>query len=296
MFEKVTTSLLNGIPPRMAHHLALLGLRYAGFLLSRSVIEDDPFHYSGLVFPNRLGIAAGFDKNGDCIKSLSKLGFGHLEIGSVTNHPRKSHPDAFITRTHDGLINYLGMPNKGFQHANEQIQDSKVKIPLGLNISAVNKAEELLWMTYKSFSDYVVLNLSCPNLEFPLDRLQTVLNNIRHAVQKPILVKLGPDGNHLTLAIMSLRAGMDGFVATNSTRKHPWGRGGLSGASLELRSNRVIRDLRKLDQNALIIGVGGVMDHESYLRKRDAGADLVQVYAGFVRKGPRLIREILRSS
>jgi len=329
--------LLFRLDPEQAHNLTLQMLGAAGELpviervLRRSLWFDPlrPVHAFGLDFPNPLGLAAGYDKDGRAIRGLASLGFGHLELGTVTPLPQAGNPRPRVFRlTRDrALINRMGFPNSGAQNLLEQIQKHRSKgVILGVNIGkgvetpVADAAEDYLALldTFYDEADYLAVNISSPNTPGlrelqERDRLEGLLSSLaarrtllvesgRRYV--PILVKLAPDLSDAALdeACGAIgRSGMDGVIATNTTLSRHGLRdrkrietGGLSGAPLRALAAEVIRKLHGLTGGKLpIVGAGGVFGPEDARAMLDAGASLVQLFTGLVYQGPWLPRRIL---
>ena len=301
-----------------AKRLGLLGL-------FAPKVADQPVKLLGLTFPNSVGLAAGLDKNGDYIDALGSLGFGFIEIGTITPRPQDGNPKPRLFRLpeHNAIINRMGFNNKGVDHLVAQVKKSKYKGVLGINIgknfdTAVEDADrdyEICLEKVYAHADYVTVNISSPNtpglrtLQFG-DSLKSLLGTLKkaqlrlqeqHGKYTPILVKIAPDMDQDETNMVAnslLESEMDGVIATNTTldREAVAGHefageaGGLSGAPVHERSDQVIKWLSlALDGKMPIIGVGGILDGASAATKVEAGAALVQVYSGFIYKGPKLI-------
>jgi len=301
-----------------AKRLGLLGL-------FAPKVVDQPVKLLGLSFPNPVGLAAGLDKNGDYIDALGSLGFGFIEIGTITPRPQDGNPKPRLFRLpeHNAIINRMGFNNKGVDHLVAQVKKSKYKGVLGINIgknfdTAVEDADrdyEICLEKVYAHADYVTVNISSPNtpglrtLQFG-DSLKSLLGTLKkaqlrlqeqHGKYTPILVKIAPDmdqGETNMVANSLLESEMDGVIATNTTldrdavagHEFAGEAGGLSGAPVHERSDQVIKWLSQaLDGKMPIIGVGGILDGASAATKVEAGAALVQVYSGFIYKGPKLI-------
>ncbi|MCK6695720.1 MAG: quinone-dependent dihydroorotate dehydrogenase, partial [Thermoanaerobaculia bacterium] len=287
----------------------------------------------GLTFPNPVGLAAGFDKDGKHIEGLACLGFGFIEVGTVTPKPQDGNPRPRLFRlpADRALINRMGFNNEGLEALTDRLRRLREKrmpggVIIGGNIGK-NKitpneqaADDYLhcFETLFPYVDYFVVNVSSPNTpglrelqeKAPLTRLLQILQekNRAHAQPKPLLLKIAPDLNESQLddiAAIVRDTGLSGVIATNTTVSREGlstptttvdkiGAGGLSGAPLRARSAAVIRYLReKLGAGPVIIGVGGIDSAEAAREKLEAGADLVQVYSGLVYEGPGLVRNIL---
>jgi dihydroorotate dehydrogenase len=321
-------------PPELAHELALESLRLGHalgtnrFLCSRPTL---PVTVMGLEFPNPVGLAAGMDKNGDYIDALGDLGFGFIEVGTVTPRPQPGNPKPRVFRLEKarGMINRLGFNNKGVDHlvarAERRRFDGILGINIGKNFDTPNEraVDDYLHCFDKVYpvADYITVNISSPNTkglrdlqgEEALNKLLRALGNRRrelaelHGRRVPVAVKLAPDlDSSAVQAIVSAitRNSIDAVIATNTTidrqavegQRHAAETGGLSGAPLFEKSNEVLAELRQaLPGEVSIIGVGGVLDGDDAAHKVTLGADLVQFYTGFVYRGPDLIAESVRA-
>lgn len=275
----------------------------------------------GTSFPNPVGMAAGFDKNAEVTPALKALGFGFVEVGTVTPEPQPGNPRPRLFRLpeDEALINRLGFNSQGAEAVRNRLMEASVpSIPLGVNIGKMNDSDReqaiddfrTVFNKLAEFPDYVVVNVSCPNTPHEFDEqhpnylheLFTMLTT-ENDDEIPLLVKVGPDEDRAGLEALTPlieEFDIDGVIATNTTTERPgltspnqaeWG--GLSGPPLEERSNQTIRTLSELIDRP-IIGVGGVRDAESAYRKIRAGASLVQLYTGFVYGGPSTTRNINR--
>ena len=330
----LTRPFLFGLDPEQAHDLTLGALaRIQHTPLVCAVAQarvDDPVTVAGLRFPNRIGLAAGLDKNGRCIDGLGAMGFGFIEVGTVTPMAQSGNPKPRMFRLPQAqaLINRLGFNNDGLDVFIANVKRSRFRSQggvLGLNIGknaatpiehAVDDYMLCLDAVY-AHADYVTVNISSPNTA-NLRTLQsdTALDALLSAVQKrraqlhrqhgrsvPVFVKIAPDLDAEQVGVIAAtlkKNGIDGVIATNTTiardtvKGLPHGEetGGLSGAPVLAASNRVIAQLRAaLGVGFPIIGVGGVMSGADARAKIAAGADLVQVYTGFIYQGPALIPE-----
>ncbi len=325
-------TILFGLDPEDAHDLTLAALaRLQHTPLVCTVAQprvDDPVTIAGLRFPNRIGLAAGLDKNGRCIDGLGAMGFGFVEVGTVTPQAQPGNPKPRIFRLPEAraLINRLGFNNDGLDAFLANVKRASFRAQggiLGLNIGknaatpmarAVDDYLIGLAGVYPH-ADYVTVNISSPNTknlrelqsDEALDALLVAIQQRREALQRehgravPVFVKIAPDLDEAQITLIAAtlkRNGIDGVIATNTTivrdavahLMHGKEAGGLSGAPVLEASNRVIRALRaELGSSYPIIGVGGVMSAADALAKREAGADLVQIYTGFIYEGPPLI-------
>ena len=296
----------------------------AMYLIEDKRLERNLF---GITFKNPVGLAAGFDKNAVLYNELANFGFGFIEIGTVTPKGQEGNPKKRLFRLKDdqGIINRMGFNNDGLETAIEQLKKNKGKLVIGGNIGKntqtspqnyTNDYEEC-FKGLHPYVDYFVLNVSCPNVgsheklndkEYLLELILAIQNlNLLEPTQKPILLKIAPDLNNNQLdEIIEIVAEtkIDGIIASNTStsrsglkasKKHlqEIGNGGLSGLPIKEKSTRVIKYLKDTSNKAFpIIGVGGIHSAEDALEKIEAGADLVQIYTGFIYEGPGLIKQI----
>jgi dihydroorotate dehydrogenase len=314
-----------------AHHLTLTSLQTAQRLglmsLAASRPASDPRTVMGLTFPNPVGLAAGLDKNGEVIDALATLGFGFVEIGTITPLPQPGNPKPRLFRIPEaqGIVNRMGFNNEGVDALIENVKRSSFKGILGINIgkNAVTPIEKAaddylicLRKVYEHAS-YVTVNISSPNtknlrqlqggdeLDALLAQLKAEQENLaqQHGRYVPVAVKIAPDldaDQIRNIAALLMRHRIDGVIATNTTLSRegveglPHGNetGGLSGAPVRNKSTAVIRQLAAELQGALpIIGVGGILDGADAAEKMQAGAALVQIYSGLIYRGPALVAE-----
>lgn len=293
------------------------------------VVEDARLERKlfGLTFKNPVGLAAGFDKNAVLYNELANFGFGFIEIGTVTPKGQAGNPKKrlFRLKADQGIINRMGFNNEGLEAAIKQLKKNKGKLIIGGNIgkNTQTKPEDYTedylacFNALHPYVDYFVLNVSCPNVgshaklndkEYLLELIGAVQKaNKTFTTQKPILLKIAPDLNKGQLdEIVALIAetNLDGVIASNTSTDRTGlkaseaeleqiGNGGLSGQPIKEKSTQVIKYLADKSNKAFpIIGVGGIHSAEDALEKIEAGADLVQIYTGFIYEGPKLIKEI----
>ncbi len=335
----LTRPFLFGLDPEVAHDLTLGALaRIQRTPLVCAVLQprvDAPVTVAGLRFPNRIGLAAGLDTNGGCIDGLAAMGFGFIEVGTVTPlaQPGNPKPRMFRLPQARALINRLGFNNEGLRAFVANVQRARFRSRggiLGLNIgknaaTPIDRAVDDYLLCLDGVyphADYVAVNISSPNTrdlrslqsDGALDGLLGALRERRDALARvhgrsvPLFVKIAPDLEPAQIAAIatSLRANaIDGVIATNTTiardavahLPHGAEAGGLSGAPVFEASNRVVAALRAaLGPAYPIIGVGGVMSAADARAKIDAGADLVQLYTGFIYEGPELVGKAARAT
>ena len=330
---------LFGLDPEQAHELTLGSLaklqNTPAMCLWQQPRVADPVTVAGLKFPNRIGLAAGLDKNGRCIDGLGAMGFGFIEVGTVTPkaQPGNPKPRMFRLPAADALINRLGFNNEGLDAFVANVQRARsfraAGGVLGLNIGKnaatpiEHAVDDYLIGLEGVFphADYVTVNISSPNTknlralqsDEALDALLSALQARRQALAAsqhrtvPMFVKIAPDLDEAQVGVIAAtirKNGLDGVIATNTTiardavqgQPHADEAGGLSGRPVFEPSNRVIRLLRAaLGPGFPIIGVGGVLNGADAQAKIDAGADLVQVYTGLIYRGPALVSEAARA-
>lgn len=281
----------------------------------------------GLKFENPVGLAAGFDKNAVLYNELANFGFGFIEIGTVTPKGQAGNPKKRLFRLKDdkGIINRMGFNNDGIAAAIENLKQNKGKVIIGGNLgkntttTPENYTQDYceVFTALHPYVDYFVLNVSCPNVgshaklndkDYLVELISACQKlNEKEAKQKPILLKIAPDLNQIQLdEIIELvkETKIDGVIASNTStnreglkaskeRLAKIGNGGLSGQPIKAQSTAVIKYLAEKSKKAFpIIGVGGIHSAEDALEKIDAGADLVQIYTGFIYEGPSLIKKI----
>ena len=321
--------------PEFAHHLAMKSLKIANYLGFLNLISKKPQCkprvVMGLKFTNPIGLAAGLDKNAEYIDCLSKLGFGFIEVGTVTPRPQPGNPKprSFRLTKEEGIINRFGFNNDGIDKVIENIKESKFKGILGINIgknydTPIDKAvDDYLACFRKSYllASYITLNVSSPNTKNlrklqegeSLDELLKKIKREQKILYKkykkyvPFLLKISPDNTNAQLSFICkllIRYKIDGVIATNTTisrsevnkSKMRNESGGLSGRPLRSSSLKTLKFLKiNLNGKIPIIGVGGIMSGEDGKEKVDNGADLIQIYSGLIFKGYRLIHELCRA-
>jgi len=334
MFYDLVRKALFATDPETAHELTLESLRLGHRLGATRLMcksSSQPVSCMGLEFPNPVGVAPGLDKNGDCFEALGSLGFGFVEIGTITPRPQPGNPKPRVFRLPEAqaMINRLGFNNKGVDHLVRRVKRHSFKGILGINIGKnfdtpiENAADDYLHCLDKvyPYADYITVNISSPNTANlralqggkELDGLLSSISERRseladtHDRRVPIAVKVAPDQEDGALEVIAeviTRHGMDAVIATNTTLdrdavsglEHGTEAGGLSGAPLKEKADRVLADLRSLlPPEVALIGVGGITTGQDAVDKLDLGADLVQFYTGMVYRGPELLNECLKA-
>ncbi|MBV8656897.1 MAG: quinone-dependent dihydroorotate dehydrogenase [Burkholderiales bacterium] len=335
MLYPLVRPLLFAFEPETAHKLTFTGLEalhsmgFATVLGSREASR--PVEVMGLTFPNPVGLAAGLDKNGDHIDALADLGFGFIEIGTVTPRPQPGNPQPRMFRLPGakGIINRMGFNNGGLDTLIRNVEASQYRGVLGINIgknfdTPIEKANDdylaCLTAVYP-YASYITVNISSPNTKnlrqlqqsSELERLLSALKDeqarltVRHGRYAPLALKIAPDleaDQVMEIARLLVEYRFDGVIATNTTlsrvgvegMRHGNETGGLSGAPVRQKSTAVVRALASaLGGKVPIIGVGGILEGAHAAEKIDAGASLVQVYSGLIYRGPGLVAECIRA-
>ena len=330
VIARTSLPILTRLDPELAHDLGLAALRWLRPLLqAQSYPAELSVRCLGLSFAHPLGLAAGFDKNGDCLDALGAMGFSHVELGTVTPRPQPGNPKPRMFRIPEAgaLINRMGFNNKGVDHLVTQVSRSRYRgirgISIGKNFDTPleNAQDDYVTCLRKVYTiaDYIAVNISSPNTarlrelqaREGLDRILGALLEERRVLQErhgkrlPLLVKVAPDltPEQISALARDLRAlEVDGVIATNTSISRDGlvnasaaaESGGLSGAPLHPLSVAVISQLRmELGAGFPIVGVGGIVNAEHARATLHAGANLVQVYTGFAYRGPELLDEII---
>ncbi len=301
------------LDPETAHHLALRGVRLSRPLRALRRDVGDPVEVFGLRFPNRVGLAAGYDKDAVAWRALSGLGFGHIEIGTVTPLPQLGHPRPRIHRfpEHQALINRMGFPSAGAEAVVRRLSPRRPRgVILGVSIGPnattppQRRREDYLTLVdrFRALADYLAVNVSSPNTAGLRDLEGAPLGELLSAVRDraagtPVLVKLSPDLEDLeSAAATAERAGIAGIIVGNTTLTRPgFGAdtppGGLSGAPLGPAAVRALQRVVAVTRLP-VIACGGIMNEADAAERTAAGAALVQIYTGLVYRGPGLARKI----
>ena len=332
MYSLLRAALFK-LPPETAHHLTLSSLNtvYKLGLSIAQAIPNDTRSVMGLNFPNPVGLAAGLDKNGECINGLASLGFGFIEIGTTTPLPQPGNPKPRLFRLPEaqGIINRMGFNNMGVDALIANVERANYRGILGINIGKnaatpmENAAGDYLTCLHRVYAhaSYVAVNISSPNtrnlrqlqdeaaLDDLLSRLKAEQQMLadKHGKYVPIALKIAPDLEDEQIAQIAnllMRHRIDGVIATNTTLSregianltHGNETGGLSGAPVRDKSTAVIRKLTRHLQGELpIIGAGGILSGNDAVEKIEAGASLVQLYSGLIYRGPKLVSECAKA-
>ena len=325
--------LLFKLDAEQAHHFTLDGLAraYRLGLLQKVAHHTCPTTLMGLSLPNPIGLAAGLDKNGQYIDALAALGFGFIEVGTVTPKAQAGNPKPRLFRVpeHQAVINRMGFNNQGIDAMIQNIEKSRFNGILGINIGKnattpiENAADDYLLCLEKAYAHagYITVNISSPNTQNlralqGSDELSALLSALKnkqahlaaaHGRYVPLAVKIAPDLNEQQVADIAhaaMQTEIDGIIATNTTidksalGHHPLAgeQGGLSGAPVREASNRVLKQLlAELEGRLPVIGVGGILSGADAAAKLHMGAAAVQVYSGLIYRGPALVKECLRA-
>jgi len=326
---RIFFSLMRMLPPELAHSVALNALQLLYKLKLIKIFfphrfSETSFTFKGLKFKNKLGIAAGLDKNGDFINSLGALGFGFIEVGTITPKPQFGNPKPRVFRftNQEAIVNRLGFNNRGVDYLVKKLKGRKYNGVLGINIGAnkdstgQKRIDDYIecFQKVSAYADYITVNISSPNTPglrslhskenfLPLFK---AINHVRETENffNPIFIKLSPDENsevisEITKAIKEFN--FDGIIASNtSIEKNNFIfqsktdlSGGLSGKPLLEKSNELLSLVHLREPELLKIGVGGVHNKESFNMKLEKGASLVQIYTSFIYHGPKIINKLL---
>jgi dihydroorotate dehydrogenase len=332
LYERFVRPLLFSLEAETAHHFTIASLRRASHFdpalraLKRFAPPSKPKTLFGLTFPNPVGLAAGLDKNGVALPAWAALGFGFIEIGTVTATAQPGNPKPRIFRlpAQQAVINRLGFNNDGADVVAKRLRGLRESrrwpaVPVGINIgksrtTPLERATDDYLYSFRllrDFADYVTLNVSSPNtpglreLQEPaaLSQLLHAIGSEPGSVAKPVVVKISPDLSPVELeAVLATceENGVAGIIATNTTLDHSSvppeldEEGGLSGAPLGEKSTALVRSIAA-NSKIPVIASGGICNAKSAREKFEAGAQLVQLYTGFVYRGPQLLREIMEA-
>ncbi|MEW6992401.1 quinone-dependent dihydroorotate dehydrogenase [Colwelliaceae bacterium 6441] len=335
MFYSAIRKVFFKFDPETIHELTIKSLKKTGAtplnFAYKQTVMNKPVNVMGINFPNPCGLAAGLDKNGECIRAFDDMGFGFVEVGTVTPRPQPGNekPRIFRLPEANAVINRMGFNNKGVDYLVDQVRKANFNGVLGINIGKnkdtpdENAKDDYIHCMRKvyNFATYITVNISSPNtpglrsLQYgeALDDLLLSLKEEQKSLAEkfnkyvPIAVKIAPDLSESevqSIAQSLIKNNMDGVIATNTTLsregvenlEHGNEQGGLSGQPVKDKSTQVIKLLAKALEGKLpIIGVGGIASGEDAKEKIAAGAQLVQVYTGFIYQGPELVKDIVKA-
>lgn len=331
MLYRLVRPALFSLPEETVHHLTLSALRKGmGHLYPQGFVEK-PVQLMGLTFRNPVGMAAGLDKNADCIDGLAALGFGFIEVGTVTPRPQAGNPKPRLFRLPkaNAIINRMGFNNQGLDYFMQAVRQRRYDGVLGINIGKnattpmENAVDDYLLCLDQVHSEasYVVVNVSSPNTEGLRslqhgDALARLLSTLRERQtyldqqsgrSVPLVIKIAPDNDEDAFHAMGnafVEHGMDGVIVSNTTLDRvgvehlPHGQeaGGLSGQPVKQKSDQALKAMvEALNGKVPVIGVGGIMSAEDALHKKALGAELVQIYTGLIYQGPKLVNDIAKA-
>jgi len=322
---KTIKNMLFKLEPETAHTIAGFGLKTLSTIKSlKEYYKNEYFNSNpilkqnilGMEFANPVGLGAGFDKNGDYIDSIISLGFGYIEVGTVTPKPQKGNdkPRLFRLVEDESIQNAMGFNNKGSDYLIENMKQNIKEYPVGINIgknklTAEDKAlddYEFLLKELESYSDYIVINISSPNTPGLRDLqneefITSLFTMAKDITTKPIFLKIAPDmtsRDAINLCGVAIKAGASGIIATNTTIDYsltPNAKdfGGISGKLLKEKSFELFNDIAKeYYGKTILISVGGIDSPEEAYRRIKAGASLIQVFSMLIYRGPQLIKDI----
>ncbi len=332
---RLARALLFKLDPEQSHNLALRALALPpvkAIARKRYQSPSSSFSSMGLQFSNRVGLAAGLDKNGDYIDGLGALGFGSIEIGTITPKPQEGNPKPRMFRLteHQAIINRMGFNNKGIDHLVKQVERRRYKGVLGINIgknasTELDKAvDDYLICLERAYpvADYITVNVSSPNTQGLRDlqhgaRLAELLQKLKnrqsqlatqHGSHKPLVVKIAPDmtsDERLAFCKAAIDAEIDGVISGNTSNQRQWvaghqheqEQGGLSGAPIKTLADESLSEIAgQVGTKMAVIGVGGINSGIDAKHKLELGADWVQLYSGLIYQGPALVQSCIRNT
>lgn len=310
-------SLLFKIDPEKCHSIAIDGMAFLSWCIENNIIPikintQNNKSINNINFPNPVGLSAGFDKNAECILALQNMGFGFIEIGTVTKFPNKGnniYPRIKRDCINYTLFNNLGMPSDGVDIIKKRIVSLKekdlIKIPLGINIGDKigNNTKECIENTnyvlkeLQEFADFIVVNISCPNVKRNFNYYDYICkiseNNQNLKFTKPIYLKLSLLNSEYNIekkTNIAIKNGYDGFIIGNT---YPYKMGGISGLKIFNLSTSILKNIKQLYPKCTIIGSGGIIEKHHARIKIENGSDLIQIYTGLIYNGPKLIDDII---
>ena len=312
------------MPPEQSQNISHFFLKLFSSLYKS---KQSHFYVKGLRIKNRLGLAAGLDKNARLINEFNNIGFGFVEVGTITPKPQYGNPKPRIRRlvAHDSLLNSLGFPNDGVLSIKSRLKKVPDDICLGINIgpnkdTSSEEIENDYLACYKEvfeYADYIAINISSPNtpnlrslhnIENFKSVIEAILNERnKHEKQPKIFIKISPDeefGTYKNLIDAINNSAIDGVIISNTSNNKNLKEslnvghlpGGISGKSLKNSSNKILKEIKPIiNDEKIIVAVGGIFDVDSYNEKLELGADLVQMYTGLIYEGPNLVKRIIKN-
>lgn len=331
-YEDIFMPIVRMVPPELAHRLAVLGLKMEVIRPSYKDPEVLRTRFLSRTLDNPVGIAAGFDKHGEAVKGLERLGFGFVEIGSVTPEPQPGNPKPRVFRLNEdkAIVNRYGFNSEGYEVVYERIQklrkDGDLKVTLGINLGRNKTSQDNIEdyvqgiRKFSALADYLVVNISSPNtpglrtmqnkstLQSLLTEIVKARNGLPPSEQRPILVKIAPDLSdgcvqEIITVIQKKECAIDGLIVSNTTIDRPSDLksinagqiGGLSGAPLSTKSTQLVAKVYKWTNGKVpIIGVGGIFSGRDAYEKILAGASAVQLYTALIYHGPPIVTRVKR--
>jgi len=323
LYKNILRPILFKIDPELIHEFSIRILKSSEFLNYKQTFCYQPKFKKtilGMDFPNPIGLAAGFDKNAHLIDVIESLGFGFIEVGTITPRPQSGNPRPRLFRfpKDESVLNYMGFNNDGVIRINRRLEKRKsTNIIVGANIGKNRDTD--LNLAYKDYVccvkelysnvDYFTLNVSSPNtyglrnlldiepLKYLLDSVQN--QNKSNPITRPILLKISPDMTDeqiIGIADMCVDFEISGLISTNTTINHNYQKGGLSGKPLSEKSLSILKTLNTyLNKKLILISSGGIMDQSDAKLRFENGSDLIQLYTGLIYEGPFLPYKILKS-
>jgi len=319
LYKKIIRRILFKMDPEIAHNTAIFFLKIFSHIdLDFLKNNYKVFEFMGIKFKNPIGLAAGFDKNGEVFRAIGNLGFGFIEVGSVTLKPQKGNPKPRLFRivNEKSIINHFGLNNYGAYDVLKNIERyNKKNIVIGINIAKNNDIDfkdahkniRDCFKVLKDVGDFFVINISCPNVEMLGFNTSNYINNIIEEIRgisnkKPLFIKISPDiaDDEIKNIVEVCVKSNCGIVATNTTKRRDVIyderfkniKGGASGACLKNISLEVLRKIRKYSNEIPVISCGGIFDKSDIEERKKLGANLFEIYTSFIFEGPSIIKKL----
>lgn len=308
---KTALAILRIFPAEFSHSVFICFAKYFPFLMPKLDFRKEPVRFLGKTLPNYYGVAAGLDKNSDCIEALFNMGFSLVEIGTVTPKPQPGNPKprVFRLKREESILNYMGFPSKGMEYVLGQVkryqrkEDRILGVNIGRNKDGSNRDYLILISVFCNYCDYITVNVSSPNTPNLLDNLhdaqmlEDLLSSIKNhctenKITTPIFLKLSPDLKNIRdIYRISCENNIHGFILTNTTTDKSrapkqfrnTNMGGISGRLLLEKSRAILKDFQEINtENKLVISVGGIDSNEEAKLRISCGANFVQIYSGLI--------------